>query len=157
MQGLLDELMDSLKEDTPVRQVLVGVHWTAVCSRGCGLASTMTGEAPHGEEMVREVGRLHTKSARELAGWARSNNPLERSIGIAAINSLVSIDEGAAVEVNAGDVLARQAQGRSVAIVGHFPFIEKLRPLLKQLWVIEQRPVEGGAPGWGGGRDHTAG
>jgi hypothetical protein len=43
----------------------------------------------------------------------------------------------------AAEVLARQARGRTVAIVGHFPFIEKLRPLLKQLWVIELRPVEG--------------
>jgi uncharacterized protein (DUF4213/DUF364 family) len=95
---------------------------------------------------VRDAGHLHRKSARELAEWARSNNPLERSIGVAAINSLLPVDEGAAVEINAGEVLARRARGRSVAIVGHFPFIEKLRPLLKELWVIEQRPVEGEHP-----------
>jgi uncharacterized protein (DUF4213/DUF364 family) len=33
-----------------------------------------------------------------------------------------------------------------VALVGHFPFIVELRPLTKELWVIEQRPSEGEHP-----------
>lgn len=146
MKNLIDDVIESLPGDAPVRKVLVGVHWTAVCSRGCGLASTLTGTAPHGHEKVRSAGRLLGMSALELAGYARSENPLERSLGVAAMNSLLEVDGGSAVEINAGDVLARHGRGRPVAIVGHFPFIEKLRPILGQLWVIEQRPVEGEHP-----------
>jgi uncharacterized protein (DUF4213/DUF364 family) len=144
---LVEELLASLPEDDrPVRSVLVGAHWTVVCSRHCGLASTLLGDKPHGHEKVRDVGRLHQKSACELAEYARSENLLEASIGLAAINSLLEVEEREAVEVNAGDVLVDRGQGKSVALVGHFPFIPKLREAAGQLWIIEQRPTGGEYP-----------
>lgn len=144
--NLLDDLIASIPEDAPVRSVLVGAHWTVVCSRHCGMASTMIGDQPHGHEKVRDVGRLHQKSARELAEYARSDILLEASIGVAAINSLLEVDEGLAVEIDAGEVLARQGQGKSVALVGHFPFIPDLRRSARELWVIEQHPTAGEYP-----------
>jgi len=144
--NILDDLLDSLDMDAPVRTVLVGAHWTAVCSRFCGLASTFTGDKPHGHAPVRDVGRLHEKSARELAEYARSDNLLEASIGVAAINSLLAVDESRAVEINAVEVLIEHGRGRNVALVGHFPFIPKLHPAVGQLWVLEQRPAEGEFP-----------
>lgn len=139
---IISELLSTLTEDEPVRSVLVGAHWTVVCSRGCGLASTLLGDKPHGHEKVREVGRLHQMSARELAEYARSDNPLEASLGVAAINSLLEVDVVQAVEINAAEVLTEQGQGKTIALVGHFPFIPKLRQAARQLWVIEQRPAE---------------
>ncbi len=141
--SFLDDLLNSLKADAPVRSILVGAHWTVVCSRRCGMASTIIREKPHGHEKVRDVGRLHQKSACELAEYARSENLLEASIGVAAINSLLDVDEGQAVEVNAGDVLISHGRGKNVALVGHFPFIPDLRQAASQLWVIEQRPADG--------------
>jgi uncharacterized protein len=143
--GLLDDLLATLP-DAPVRRLLVGVHWTVVCSRGCGLASTILGDGPHGHKAVREVGRLHLKSARELAEYARSDQPLEAGIGVAALNSLLEVDESHAVEVNAAQVLAERGRGRSVALVGSFPFIPRLREQVGELWVLEQRPSEGEHP-----------
>jgi uncharacterized protein len=144
--NLLNDLLASLTDDEAVRSVNVGVHWTSVCSRYCGLASTMTGQRPHGHDRVRDVGHLHHKTARELAEYAHSDNPLEASIGVAAINSLLKVDMLWAVEINAAEVLAREGRGKSVALVGHFPFIPKLRQTVKQLWVIEQQPTEGEYP-----------
>jgi uncharacterized protein len=144
--ALLNDLLDSLNGDAPVRFVLVGVHWTVVCSRYCGLASTLLGDQPHGHEKVREVGSLHHKNARELAEFAKSDNLLEASIGVAAINSLLDVDIDQAVEVNAGQVLADRGSGKNIALVGHFPFIPRLRQVASQLWVIEQRPAEGEHP-----------
>ena len=144
--SILDDLLATLPDNAAVRSVLVGAHWTVVCSRYCGLASTITGDKPHGHEQVRDVGRLHLKSARELAEYARSDNVLEASIGVAAINSLLDVDESRAVEINAGEVLAERGYGKNVALVGHFPFIPKLRQTAGQLWVIEQRPSEGEYP-----------
>jgi uncharacterized protein (DUF4213/DUF364 family) len=144
--NILNDLLDSLNMDVPIRTVQVGVRWTVVCSRFCGLASTLMGDRPHGHELVRGVGHLHKKSARELVEFARSDNLLEASIGVAAINSLLNVDESSAVEVNAVEVLMEHGQGKNMALVGHFPFIPRLRPAVGQLWVIEQRPAEGEYP-----------
>jgi uncharacterized protein (DUF4213/DUF364 family) len=142
---LLENLLADLP-DSQVRRVLVGAHWTVVCSRGCGLASTLTGDKPHGHEAVSEVGNLQNKSARELAQYALSENLLEASIGVATINSLLSVDESQAIEINAGEVLADQGRAKNIALVGHFPFIPKLREAASQLWVIEQKPSPGEYP-----------
>jgi uncharacterized protein (DUF4213/DUF364 family) len=138
---LIDDLIASLPDDAAVKSVRVGVHWTAVSSRHCGLASTLVGSQPHGHSKVRDVGRLHFKSAHELAEYARSENLLEASIGVAAINSLLDVDESKVVEMNAGEVLMQQGRGKHVALVGHFPFIAQLRASAGELWVIEQQPI----------------
>ncbi len=143
---LLDDLLNSLPGDAPVRSVLVGAHWTMVCSRYAALASTAMGCHPHGLEGVRDVGHLHEKTARELAEYARSENPLEVSIGVAAINSLLDVDESRCVQINASEVLAERGRGKTVALVGHFPFISKLKTQVGRLWVIEQHPAEGEYP-----------
>jgi hypothetical protein len=71
---------------------------------------------------------------------------MEAGIGIAAINSLLEFDENDAVEVNASEVLMERGAGKNVAIVGHFPFIPKVKKAVNNLWVIEQNPVEGDHP-----------
>jgi uncharacterized protein len=140
---LLTDLIASITQDAPVRSILVGAHWTAVCSRGCGLAATILDDHPHGQAKVREAGHLHHKSAQELAEYALSENLLEASIGVAALNSLLEVNEAEVVELNAGEALARHGQGKKIALVGHFPFIPELQQVAQALWVIEQRPVEG--------------
>jgi uncharacterized protein (DUF4213/DUF364 family) len=143
---IIESLLASLLEDAPIRSVLVGAHWTVVCSRYCGLAATLQGDHPHGHRQVREGGSLHTKSARELAEYVYSTDLLEASIGMAAINSLLEVDESLAVEINASEVLASRGRGKNVALIGHFPFIPQLRQTVGQLWVIEQRPDENEYP-----------
>jgi uncharacterized protein (DUF4213/DUF364 family) len=146
--AVLDDLLSGLpKGTTPVRSVLVGAHWTAVCSTHCGLATTIIGQKPHDHRTnVRDAGSLHLKSAQELAEYALSKNPLEASIGVAAINSLLDVNEKNAVEMNGSEVLMRTGAGKNVAIVGHFPFIPRLREAVGHLWVIEQQPVEDDYP-----------
>lgn len=143
---LLNDIISSIQEDAPVRRVLVGAHWTVVCSRHCGMASTILGDKPHAHEKVREVGQLENKNALELAEYAYSDIALEASIGVAAINSLLEIDDNKAVEVNAAEVLIEQGKGKNIALVGHFPFIPKLQEAAGHLWVIEQRPTENEYP-----------
>jgi hypothetical protein len=147
---ILEDLLGELSDDAPVRSVLVGAHWTVVRSRYCGLASTVLEEKPHDHVRVRvrvrDAGRLHLKSARELAEYARSDNPVEAGIGVAAINSLIQVDNGHAAEINAAELLIKNGRGRHVAVVGHFPFIPRLRDATAQLWVIEKYPAEGEYP-----------
>ena len=139
--NLIDDLIASLSEDAPVRSVLVGMHWVVVCSRFCGMASAIQSDLPHGTPSVREPGALHTKSAKELVQLIHSESTLEISIGMAAINSLLEVDESKAVEINAGDVLAERGRGKNVALIGHFPFVSQLRESVGTLWVLEQHPI----------------
>jgi len=87
---------------------------------------------------VREVGRLHTKSAQELSEYTRSENFLEDSIGVAAINSLLQVNEQDGVDMNASEVLLNKGAGRNVALVGYFPFIPRLRKAVANLWDLSR-------------------
>ncbi len=143
--GIIGDLLSSLSEDSVVREIHTCVFWTAVVSKHCGLAATFHEEHPY-HQAVREVGKLTQKSALELAQYAKSDNVLEASIGMAAINSLIDIDEDRCVEENAFAVLARKGKDKNIAVTGHFPWIPELRKIAKKLWVIEQRPQEGELP-----------
>ena len=142
---ILDNLISSLSKDSIVHEVHACAFWTIVVSRNCGMASTFREEHPyHGA--VRGVGSLTGKSALELAEYARSDNLLEASIGMAAINSLIDIDEAKCIEENAFDILLREGADKNIAVVGHFPGVPRLRSIARKLWVIEQRPAEGELP-----------
>ena len=143
---ILEDVIDSLpREEAKVREIHVCAHWTAVLSRHCGLASTFKEEG-HPHRGVRDVGHLAEKSAFELALYSRSENLLEASIGMAAINSLIDIDESRCIEANAYEILLEKGRGRNVAVVGHFPFLPMIRESARNLWVIEKRPLEGDLP-----------
>jgi uncharacterized protein (DUF4213/DUF364 family) len=144
---ILDDLLSSLKEnDFQVKSVLSCVFWTAVISKHCGLSSTFRNEGPSHDRGVKDVGNLSRKTALELAEYARSESLLEASIGMATINSLVDIDESKCIEKNAFEIILEKGQGENVAIVGHFPWIPKLKGRTKNLWVLEQRLREGDLP-----------
>jgi len=143
--GALDDLISILSGDSVVREVHTCVFWTAVLSKHCGLASTF--HEPHpSHRPVKNAGSLIGLSALELAQYARSDNVLEASIGMAAINSLIDIDEARCIRENALDVLVREGRGKNIAIVGSFPWTPKLRMIASTLWVIEQNPREGELP-----------
>ena len=143
--GILDDLVSSLGEDSAVREVHACVFWTAVVSRHCGLASTFHEDHPY-HRAVTDVGSLTHKSALELAEYAKSDNLLEASIGMAAINSLIDIDKSKCTEQNAFDILAERGRSKNIAIVGHFPWVSRLGKLARKVWVIEEKPQEGALP-----------
>jgi uncharacterized protein (DUF4213/DUF364 family) len=144
---ILDDLIEDLKtNDFQVKGVHTCVFWTAVISKHCGLSSTFRDEELPHNRGVRDVGNLTRKKALELAEYARSNSLLEASIGMATINSLIDIDESKCIEKNAFEIILGKGTDKNVAVVGHFPWIPKLRGKVKNLWVIEQRVREGDLP-----------
>jgi uncharacterized protein (DUF4213/DUF364 family) len=144
---ILDELLLSLKgNDFEIRSVSACVFWTVVISKHCGLASTFRAEGPHHGQGVKDVGNLTRKTALELAEYAQSDNLLEASIGMATINSLIDIEGSKYQDKNAFEILAERGEGKNVAVVGHFPWIPKLKGKAKNLWVLEQNLREGDLP-----------
>ena len=146
----IDTLLESLENDAPVRQVLVGAFWTAVVldtdPPRCGLASTLRAETHDSGPPVPEAGRLLEYSGRELAEWLRSPSILRASIGVASINALLEVDVSGCAEINAEQVILERGAGRRVAIVGHFPFVERVQQAAAECWVLELRPRPGDLP-----------
>jgi len=143
---IIEDLLTILPEGS-VRDVRVGLFWTAVLVEvagqvRCGLASTQAVEEHHhgGGPAVPDAGLLMERSGRGLAELVRSGSPVEASLGMAAINALLPRREDLWVDVNAEEVIARHGAAKRVALVGHFPFIPRLRERVAELWVLELRP-----------------
>jgi len=147
---LLNALIDSLPgKDTPVTGVCTGAFWTSVTTRYTGLATTYREmDLQHSDHpsMIEDVGRLVGKKAGALAEYARSENTVAASIGVATINSLLEVDERTCTETGAYDLLADKGKGLNVAVVGHFPFVPRLRETARNVWVIEKRLRPGDLP-----------
>ena len=141
---ILDDLMSVLNFETDVRDIRQGVFHTGVVTRNCGLAATLPRDALRQEPpMVKEPGFLLDKTPLELAQLAYSQSILEASVGMATINSLLEIDENSCIELNAAELIVEKGEGKRIAVVGHFPFIPRVRKYSKDVWVIEKNPKEG--------------
>jgi uncharacterized protein (DUF4213/DUF364 family) len=135
---VLRDILSLVDQDYEVSDVRTCVFWTAVTSLRCGLASTLAGSIPPSEgHQVESAGSLLPAGARALADLSFSSRILEASIGLAAINSVLPIDESFCVDLNAEEEIHIRGQGKKVAIIGHFPFVKRLREKTKELWVFE--------------------
>jgi len=141
---ILDEMISTLDMKAGVRDIRQGLFHTAVLTSNCGLAATLPRDALRQEQpSVKEPGFLLKKSVQQLAQMCYSESIPEAAIGMATINSLLEVDEKRCQNLNARDLIVEKGRDRRVAIVGHFPFIPKLREAVKELWVIEKNPREG--------------
>jgi uncharacterized protein (DUF4213/DUF364 family) len=154
LRDILEAVLEPVRaggRQVSVEDVRVGVFYTAVkLSTGhAGMAYCATEELPldHAKRhsYMPRAGRLHTLSVEELAGLAFSENLLESSAGLAAINALAELQyeagwPGARV-VEGADALdllgVRPAD--TVTLVGAFPyFIRQLQGRVARLYVTER-------------------
>lgn len=137
-----DTILDAAAAGADARLVAVrvGPHWTAVeTSLGSGIASTLRSESHlHGNLPIAGAGSLHEKTPWELAGRLRSTSPPEAALGLAAANALFGPPDGRLTEHNAASIIAERGAGKRVAMIGHFPFAERLAPVCGELWVFER-------------------
>jgi uncharacterized protein len=141
---ILDDLLSVLNFNTSVKDIRQGIFHSGVLTRYCGLAATLPRDALRQEPpMVKEPGLLLHKTPRELARLSYSPSILEAAIGMATINSLLEVDENTCIELNAAELILEKGKDKRVAVVGHFPFIPRIKKFAKELWVIEKNPKEG--------------
>ena len=138
---ILHSLIEDCK-DSPVKDVVVGIFNTLVIAERVGIASTLRPVKDEGGILPETISGKTTKS---LAQLSLSENPIEASIGIAAINASVSIPEHF-VEIDGRELFLKMGKGRICACIGHFPFIQKLEPMLKKLYTFEKKPTGGDLP-----------
>jgi uncharacterized protein (DUF4213/DUF364 family) len=135
---ILKDIVSTLKTDFEVSDIRTCIYWTAVTSLRCGLASTMASALmqQHGHQ-VESAGHLLPSSAKSLAEMCHSDHILEVAIGIAAINSAIPIDESLCVDLNAEQEIRTRGKGKRIAIIGHFPFVKRLKEIADKVWVFE--------------------
>jgi len=136
--NLINDLISAVgKSEAPVKDVRVGVSWTAVLGKHCGLSKTYGVPVAHGN-YTRDMGRLTEKTTLELAEYAKSWNLIEASIGVAAINSMV--EPKGETGINALDIIIERGRNKKITMVGTFPLIPEIRSVAKELWVLELDP-----------------
>lgn len=141
---ILDDLMSTLDFNAPVRDIRQGFFHTGVLTRHCGLAASLPRDAlKQRPPLVKDPGFLLDKTAEELARMVYSDSILEAALGMATMNSLLEVDLQSLEELNAAEILLRKGEGKKVVVIGHFPFLPKLREKAGELWVIEKNPREG--------------
>jgi uncharacterized protein (DUF4213/DUF364 family) len=140
---MIDDLLAALPAgEIALRDVRVGPFWTVVWTEmGAGLASTQRdARTPHGHSLIRWAGDLMAHDARELAQLLRSRSPMEAALGMATVNALLPVDDAMLTDRNASAEIIQRGEGKRVVIVGHFPFISRVRRAVGHLDVLELKP-----------------
>ncbi|HNT44838.1 MAG TPA: DUF364 domain-containing protein [Syntrophorhabdaceae bacterium] len=142
---ILTELIGSLREDAPVGEVRRGLHWTAVVSKRCGLASMLGSAGGCNHEMTGGMERSFTEmTALELArDCSLSNDTALLSLGLAAVNSLIDVDMNRCGDAEGLQLAGDMGKGKNIAVIGHFPYLADVARVARNLWVIEKRPHPG--------------
>jgi len=129
--GLLEDLIDSARDhDEKISNIIMSPHWTLVTSGAPGLASTLGCQPESGAALKETILRSRTPALLDLAF---SDDLAEASVGIATLNSILSryMEPG-----KARRGMLPRARGKKVAVVGDFPFIDRLKELADDVWTI---------------------
>ena len=148
---LYDALIEGIPSDLIVEECLIGLHWTFIrAGRYAGIAMTFQGSSLSGLANGPVVG----KSLRDTAAGLKSWDMLQASVGMAACNAWYNApDKMAALGLEqedddrkagaGGSIFAEPLEsllGKKVAVIGHFPYIEKQLGGKCELSVLEREP-----------------
>jgi uncharacterized protein (DUF4213/DUF364 family) len=148
--AMYDALIGGIPAACRADEVLRGERWTMVRSgAGTGIAMTL-------REATRPGGlpaSCEGMALRELAGFVKSWNFAEASLGMAAINAYWNQTghEAVARAVGRGKTEAFAAwrgrvRGKKAAVIGHFPRLEEKLGEVCELSILEKRPEPGDYP-----------
>jgi uncharacterized protein (DUF4213/DUF364 family) len=139
---MIESILTAVDQSPPATtlDIRIGVFWSVVnTTAGAGMASTLRSQSHvHGTVAIADAGSLLERTPVELAGLLRSASAPEAAVGLAAVNALI----GSSAQNLSGDkaltVLEERGVGQRVAMIGRFPFADRLRGHCAQLWVFER-------------------
>lgn len=161
MWKLYDELIESIPADIVVEDYNVAHNWTTVCAGG-NLGVSLT--VPSSGLPRTQPDPVAGMALRDVAALAKSWNFIEASLGVAALNAYYNTWDRAAAfpgfvkpastggdlasrtEKNAFFAFADELAGKKVAVIGHFPHIEKAVAPICELSILERFPSPGDYP-----------
>ena len=148
---LYDTLIEGIPTDRTVDECVIGLNWTFVRSGDlAGIAVTYRGSSTSGLKNGSVLGR----SLRDVAAGMKSWDMLQASVGMAACNAWYNAAdkmaelgfdrEGKSAQAGTGESIFNEPlasiQGKKVAVIGHFPYIEKQLGDQCDLCVLEREP-----------------
>ncbi|WP_434512315.1 Rossmann-like domain-containing protein [Desulfitobacterium sp. AusDCA] len=157
MWEIYDALINGIPDELKTDEIICGYPHTYVRSgEGSGIA---------GIRLVETRMPMFTKDLlglplREVATCIKSWNFIEASVGLAAINAYynnpqvarkngVEFSEAKRVEDRMNDpfiMSQNEVRGKKVAVIGHFPYLNRLMEPICDLAIIEADPGEGDYP-----------
>lgn len=153
---IYDELIEGISDIPTVEYYQGGYNWSRVMSSEGNMGMAMTfpvvSRATESTDVI-----LIGKPLKEIAMLSKSWNFVEAAIGVAAINCWYNHHarikkcgethpEFSANARDAFDVYAKEIEGKKVAIVGHFPFIENRFKGHCEISILERNPSLGDFP-----------
>jgi len=144
-----DLLLDRLSSSADVaREVVLGLTWT-LCSSEDGAGLAMSPARGHDLQTRRLPwpGTLAGRPLNELAGWVRSWESYDATVGMAAINAAINTSSGlvaSAEPIGAGNLAVFEhfrphLAGCKVAVVGRYPGLDAWAEGL-DVTVLERQP-----------------
>ena len=146
---LYKELVGGIPAGVGVKKLMLGEQWAYVeAESGTGVSMMVRGGAG-GSRLMEPASNMEL---RDLAALSVSWSFVEATAGVAALNAWyggpgqlaeldMAIDGGTTAFQMYGDLVA----GKRVAVVGHFPLIEKMGDIC-DLTVLERAPQPGDIP-----------
>lgn len=145
-------LLDHCNSDANLEKLMIGLVWT-LCQTDQGIGLSMSPGIP--TRTLPWPGSLAGKPVKELASWILEWEPYQATLAMAAINSCINsrplpdsiILEAPAESPNLAvfEHFMPKLQGQKVAVIGHYPGIERLQGKM-QLSVLEKQPQPGDLP-----------
>ncbi|MDA3792092.1 MAG: DUF364 domain-containing protein, partial [Elusimicrobia bacterium] len=148
MKMLINQLL-SVAGDYKIKEVIIGTFDIGVLNtKKCGIATSMRDfGVKGGHPALKNLGNFESMTTRPLANYLKSDILLEASLGAAALNSsLPEIDEEKLKSINASELVIKHGEGKNVGVIGHFPFIKKLKKRVNKLYVFGKPPLKGELP-----------
>lgn len=150
MSKIIDTILKSLSSGWQIQEVYIGSVWTAAFvedPRGklrAGLAANSYTQVIESQtDFKRGSNVFKDTEALSFARLAQSSNQVLTAVGIAVINALLTPNESSLADIDAADWLREHGKNKNVVVVGRFPFIEELLPVVATLSVLELRPQAG--------------
>lgn len=142
-------LLDHCSSDAVVDNLMIGLVWTLCQSQD----KTSTGLAMSPGLATRTLkwsGNLTGKPITDLAAWILEWDPYQATVAMAAINSCINsrpLPDSVLLQADTEQAnlavfnhFLPQMQGKKVAVIGHYPGIERYRSQM-QLSVLEKQPM----------------
>lgn len=138
----IHECLSDRGRDLQVEEVRVGLGYVGVMLEGgrMGLAAVLRNELAPGCSTIGRAGTLAGSAAPELLDLlATGANPLEKALGLATANALLSPDTGE--EEQDSIALMGLSPADRVAMVGYFgPLVKRIEATGAELRIIEKDP-----------------
>ena len=143
-------LIAGIPEDIQVKKLMLGEHW-AYCEAESGVGVSMTVHG--GAGMSRLNAPASSIKLRDMAALSTSWSFTEATAGVAALNAWygsepVARSNGLIIDAGENDgfkVYRKLVEGKRVAVVGHFPLIERMGDIC-DLTILERSPQKGDIP-----------